>query len=113
MCALVGSNMKLKWVGPCLTSNVKKEATYFTPLDKITCPSMYMPVCGKDSVTYHNSCTLNRNKMDIAYEGPCGNNPFSTVEDIRLCNCQNESFAPVCTLNGLTLENKCLAKCNK
>ena len=76
-----------------------------------------MPVCGKDYVTYMNSCTLKYNEIDLAHEGPCGirrsHRVFEllTTEEPIECDCLGKDFKPVCSLAGFTYENKCVLNC--
>lgn len=85
------------------------------------CTNECKPVCGKDGITYRNSCYLTCNSnTDFDYEGPCKQKecgvkpPFPLIPSkIRFCKkpCTNEC-KPVCGKNGKNYRNFCYLNCN-
>ena len=61
------------------------------------CPSLYVPVCGEDEMTYGNACQAERQGVRISYAGLCR---------AQGRNCPRE-YLPVCGVDGTTYENAC------
>ena len=61
------------------------------------CPTLFIPVCGSDSMTYSNACQAERKGIRIEYAGVC--------ED-QGRNCPRE-YSPVCGIDGVTYDNEC------
>lgn len=65
------------------------------------CKFHFAPVCGKDHVTYQNSCLLNCAGVKVANEGSC----------LRKCGC-TKIEKPVCGMNRKTYTNDCELQCD-
>ncbi|MDR0859705.1 MAG: hypothetical protein LBO09_01625 [Candidatus Peribacteria bacterium] len=63
------------------------------------CTMEYAPVCGKDSKTYGNICSLNAAGVEMLHEGACN-------DEDKPVAC-TEEFAPVCGSDGKTYGNMC------
>ncbi len=61
------------------------------------CPTIFVPVCGADGMTYGNACQAERRGIRIDYAGVC---------EGQGRNCPRE-YAPVCGIDGVTYENEC------
>lgn len=109
-CAIAAAYVEVKHLGPCTKVKVIQEETGEETVVS-NCPQAFMPVCGKDYVTYQNACTQKFNDIDLAHEGPCGIRRSHRVFELLntdepiLCNCKGEPFQPVCSLAGFTYEN--------
>jgi hypothetical protein len=120
-CAIAAAYVQVDHMGPC-TKEVRIIVTEEGVEEEVlqsNCPQVFMPVCGKDYVTYMNACTLGYNEEDLAHEGPCGIKRshrvfelLNTEEPIE-CDCLGEAFRPVCSLAGFTYENKCVLNCTQ
>jgi hypothetical protein len=61
------------------------------------CPSIFVPECGSDGVTYSNACQAERRGVRIDYAGMC---------EGQGRNCPRV-YAPVCGLDAVTYDNEC------
>lgn len=115
-CAIAAAYVEKKHDGPC---QKRKVVVKETGKEEVVsdCPQPFMPVCGKDYVTYQNACTLKFNEIDMAHEGPCGIRRSHRVFELLntdepiMCDCRGEAFKPVCSLAGFTYENQCVLNC--
>lgn len=99
--------------------------------DDCFCPDELDLICGEDGVTYANACEAACAGVAVAAQGECPNAceltgcALSCPQGYRLgedgcptCACLDpceqcdEVFDPVCTQNGATYTNPCLAQCN-
>jgi hypothetical protein len=99
--------------------------------DDCFCPDDLNLVCGEDGLTYANSCEADCVGVAVAAAGRCPD--VCELEDCRLtcpqgfrlgddacpiCACNDgceqcgAAFEPVCTQNGATYRNACLAQCS-
>jgi len=88
------------------------------------------PVCGHDGVTYRNACEARCAGVlesapgecaevcpELACELSCASGFVLDAQGCELCECQDpcetcpSTYAPVCTENGATVSNRCLAWC--
>lgn len=58
-----------------------------------------------------NKCTLEGNKVALAYLGPCDNDHWKPHNPALVCDCKFRKFKPVCSLAGYTFENECVLNC--
>ena len=109
-CAIAAAYVEVKHMGPCTKVKVQMRETGEEVIVS-NCPQAFVPVCGKDYVTYQNICTLKFNEVDLAHDGPCGIRRSHRVfellntEEPIMCDCQGARFKPVCSLAGFTYEN--------
>lgn len=78
-------------------------------LQKCFCPTIYLPVCGKNNVTYVNECVLNCAGVVKAKNGACEDGDDN--ED--MCNKKSKikNYEPVCGSNRVTYYNKSMITC--
>ncbi|CAG0913064.1 unnamed protein product [Notodromas monacha] len=79
--------------------------------DAIKCPSDFDPVCGTDSVTYANKCSLEvsecRKGIRLAHKGACSN--LTESDECPTEACPSED-SPVCGSDGNVYRNWCEMK---
>ncbi|KAM9289514.1 ovomucoid-like [Morus bassanus] len=81
---------------------------------QLACPRNYEPVCGTDSVTYPNECSLCRQiflnrAIDKKHDGRCVKidcTGYLRSSSSRMIPCTLE-YMPICGSNGVTYRNKC------
>lgn len=79
-------------------------------LNKCFCQKNYLPVCGKNNVTYANECELNCSGVTKAKNGACSDKQSS--EDACMKNSKNLNYEPVCGSNRVTYYNKNMIACD-
>ncbi|CAG2187027.1 unnamed protein product [Mytilus edulis] len=113
LCA--GSSVDCDGECPCPTKPQPTQAYMPTlvPLPTCQCPEYYYPVCGVDGQIYDNDCLRVCEGVAKDCDGttcPCGDNN-SQIMEVSGCGCSN-SWDPVCSQDGHTYRNLCLAKCS-
>jgi hypothetical protein len=111
----------------CRKETCTSEKGYCLPRPE-TCPDLFDPVCGCDGKTYENRCQAAKAGVNVDHQGTCG----SGCKDDSNCQsdeyCKKEScdqtasgfcsqrpaqcdnlFQPVCSCEGATFPNECLA----
>lgn len=78
-------------------------------LNRCFCPKNYLPVCGRNNVTYANECELNCVGVTKAKNGAC--NEKDGKEDSCVKNSKNSNYEPVCGSNRVTYYNKSMIGC--
>ena len=79
-------------------------------LNKCFCPKNFLPVCGKNNVTYSNECELNCAGAAKAKNGAC--NKDSGKEDACTKGSKALQYQPVCGSNRVTYYNKNMIACD-
>ncbi|KAL0487279.1 serine protease inhibitor [Acrasis kona] len=78
------------------------------------CSAVIHPVCGKDGVTYVNQCAASCLKVEIKHKGVCTRkdipHTFYTKKCSKCSKC-SDKYKPVCSSDGVTYQNKCVARC--
>lgn len=87
-----------------------KESDLPTDLDKCFCPKNYLPVCGKNNVTYANECELNCVGVTKMKNGQCKEE--QDHEDLCSKNSKSFEYKPVCGSNRVTYYNKSMISCD-
>jgi len=79
-------------------------------LNRCFCSKNYLPVCGKNNVTYANECELNCVGVAKAKNGAC--NDQKGKEDECVANSKTLEYQPVCGSNRVTYYNKSSIACD-
>jgi len=78
------------------------------------CSAVIKPVCSTDGVTFVNECAAKCLKVSIKHAGACNHKDVPHTFYSRKCSkCSkcSDTFKPVCSADGVTYQNKCVAKC--
>lgn len=99
-------------------------------IEYCTCRDPYDPVCGSDGVTYRNRCEAGCEGVAVVYPGACAEvcpaldcdltcpsgyrrdeQGCEVCQCLEPCEACDRRVEPVCTRNGVTYQNRCLAEC--
>lgn len=79
-------------------------------LNRCFCAKNYLPVCGKNNVTYANECEMNCVGMTKTKNGACNDNTDN--QDPCMKGSKQYEYKPICGSNRVTYYNKNMIACD-